>query len=149
TLPVRVRLNPHTTVGHLLAQLQDQQSGLMAHHHLTLTDIQRLAGGGELFDTLAVLENYPLDADVLELPGTGLRVTDVEPRDATHYPLSLAVIPGDGLRLRLDHRADVFDRDAAARILDRFQRVLEILADDPDQPVSRLDLLVADERELV
>ncbi|WP_231626552.1 condensation domain-containing protein, partial [Streptomyces apocyni] len=27
TLPVRVRLNPHTTVGHLLAQLQDQQSG--------------------------------------------------------------------------------------------------------------------------
>ncbi|WP_231626280.1 condensation domain-containing protein, partial [Streptomyces apocyni] len=129
--------------------MQDQQSGLMAHHHLALTDIQRLAGGGELFDTLAVLENYPMDSSTLENTVGGVRLEGVSGRDATHYPLSLAVIPGDGLRLRLDHRTDVFDHDAAARILDRFQRALEILADDPDQPVSRLDLLVADERELV
>ena len=33
----------------------------MAHQHLGLAEIQRLAGLGELFDTLVVFENYPVD----------------------------------------------------------------------------------------
>ena len=37
------------------------QSRLMAHQHLGLSEIQGLAGLGELFDTLVVFENYPVD----------------------------------------------------------------------------------------
>ena len=33
----------------------------MAHQHLGLAEIQGLAGLGELFDTLVVFENYPVD----------------------------------------------------------------------------------------
>ena len=42
-------------------RLQDSQSRLMAHQHLGLAEIQGLAGLGELFDTLLVFENYPVD----------------------------------------------------------------------------------------
>ena len=41
--------------------MQDSQSRLMAHQHLGLAEIQGLAGLGELFDTLVVFENYPVD----------------------------------------------------------------------------------------
>ena len=34
----------------------------MAHQHLGLTDIQEHAGIGDMFDTVVVFENYPVDA---------------------------------------------------------------------------------------
>ena len=61
TLPLRVRLPPGTPLLELLRQVQDSQSRLMAHQHLGLAEIQGLAGLGELFDTLVVFENYPVD----------------------------------------------------------------------------------------
>ena len=45
----------------LIRDVQERQSRLMAHQHLGLAEIQSLAGLGELFDTLTVFENYPVD----------------------------------------------------------------------------------------
>ena len=61
TLPLRVKLAPERPLAALLSVLQDSQSRLMAHQHLGLAEIQNLAGLGELFDTLVVFENYPVD----------------------------------------------------------------------------------------
>ncbi|MFJ6194943.1 amino acid adenylation domain-containing protein [Micromonospora sp. NPDC092111] len=149
TLPVRLRLDPAEPVARMLLRLQDQQSALMAHQHLPLTEVQRLAGHGDLFDTLVVFENYPLDPRLLSLPGTGLRLTGVSGRDATHYPLTVTAIPGERLRLQLDHRADLFPATAARRLADRLVRLLGSVAADLDTPVGRLDVLDAVERRLV
>ncbi|MFE9203290.1 amino acid adenylation domain-containing protein [Micromonospora sp. NPDC007230] len=149
TLPVRLRLDPAEPVARMLLRLQDQQSALMAHQHLPLTEVQRLAGHGELFDTLVVFENYPLDPKLLTLPGTGLRLTGVSGRDATHYPLTVTAIPGERLRLQLDHRTDLFPADAAQRLADRLLRLLTTVAADLDTPVGRLDVLDPAERRLV
>ena len=44
----------------------------MAHQHLGLAEIQQLAGVGELFDTLVVFENYPVDrAGLAAAAGSG------------------------------------------------------------------------------
>lgn len=59
TVPARVTLRPEETLTALLRRVQDEHSALLDHQHLGLADIQRIAGGGELFDTLVVFENYP------------------------------------------------------------------------------------------
>ena len=61
TLPLRIRLPAGKPLLALLREVQDSQSRLMAHQHLGLAEIQSLAGLGELFDTLVVFENYPVD----------------------------------------------------------------------------------------
>ena len=61
TLPLRIKLPASKPLIELLREVQEGQSALMAHQHLGLAEIQGLAGLGELFDTLAVFENYPLD----------------------------------------------------------------------------------------
>nr|BFE81282.1 hypothetical protein GCM10020093_038830 [Planobispora longispora] len=89
TVPVRVRLQPGEPVGDLLRRLRDEQAELLPHHHLGLTEIRR----GGLFDTLLVMENYPVD------PRTAigdLRLTAADVADATHYPVTLLMIPGSG-----------------------------------------------------
>ena len=78
TLPLRVRLPASKPLIAVLKELQDGQSRLMAHQHLGLAEIQRLAGLGELFDTLAVFENYPVDRGSLAAEAGGLRLTDVD-----------------------------------------------------------------------
>ena len=100
TLPLRVKLPPNKPFADLLSELQDSQSGLMAHQHLGLAEIQGLVGLGELFDTLVVFENYPVDHAGLAKAGSGLRVTPIAGHDVSHYPLSLGAMPGEHLQLR-------------------------------------------------
>ena len=66
---------------------------------------------GELFDTLVVFENYPVDRAGLAARGRRAAARPrSQGRDATHYPLALIVQPGEQLQLRLDYRPDLFDR---------------------------------------
>ncbi|MEU3891392.1 amino acid adenylation domain-containing protein [Streptomyces sp. NPDC029041] len=150
TLPVRVRVRPYETLGELLGRVQREQAALIEHRHLSLTEVQAAAGTGELFDTVVVFENYPLDPAVLRAESRGLRLAGFEVGDATHYPLSLLAIPGETLRFRLDHRGDVLDEAGARRLLRRLDTLLDGVAEHgADQFVGRLNLLPEDERRLV
>ncbi|MEV7578949.1 amino acid adenylation domain-containing protein [Streptomyces erythrochromogenes] len=145
TVPVRLAARPWDTVGGLVRRFRDEQNGLLAHHHLGLRLIQKQAGGGELFDTLVVVENYPVDPSARPALSDGVRVAGVEARDGTHYPLTLAVNLDERAELAVEYRPDLFDARAAARIADRLAGLLEQLAGDPDTTVGSLRMLAADE----
>ena len=149
TLPLRVKLPASKPLLDLLKELQDGQSKLMAHQHLGLTEIQALTGLGELFDTLVVFENYPVDRSGLTIEAGDLRLTHIAGHDATHYPLSLTAIPGERLALRFDYRPDLFERASVEALSDRLVRLLEAAVTDPDRAIGRLDILDAAERNTI
>ncbi|MGI5163448.1 amino acid adenylation domain-containing protein [Spirillospora sp. CA-253888] len=147
TLPIRVRFGPGESLGSLMERLQDEQTELLPHHHLGLTDIQRVSGhGGALFDTMTVLENYPFDPASMDGSLNGVRITGFDSYDATHFPLSLVALPGDELSLRLHHRTDVYDAATAEALLARVRRFLEAFAEDSGQPIGGVDLAGDDGR---
>ncbi|MFJ2576629.1 amino acid adenylation domain-containing protein [Kitasatospora aureofaciens] len=150
TLPVRVEIDHAGSWTELLTDVQRQQTALMDHHHLPLSAIQALTPvTGELFDTLVVFENYPLNNDKAPAPAAGPRITDLTGQDATHYPLSLFPTPGPTLRLRLGYRPDLYDGGRAQGVLDGFIRLLEQIESDPSLPVGRAEVLSAQERRRV
>ncbi|MER6146430.1 amino acid adenylation domain-containing protein, partial [Streptomyces sparsogenes] len=150
TLPVRVQLNNTQTLAQTVTQLQDQQTRLMQHQHLGLSQIQRLAGHDELFDTVVIFENYPLNvADAPDLEKKGLTFVKESGRGGNHYPLSLMVMPGRELEFRLEYQADVFEREWVEVLAGRLVRVLEVMAADLDVPVGRVDVLGEAERRQV
>lgn len=143
TVPVRVRVDEHATLADLLTRLQDEQTELLPHQHLGLTEIAAAHGsGGALFDTMMAFENYPA-------PGTadlgGLRVIRFDLYDAAHYPLALVAAPGENLWLRLDYRPDLYDETEASKLLDRLVHLLGTM--DLDAPVADLDILLPGEAE--
>ncbi|MEU9287956.1 amino acid adenylation domain-containing protein, partial [Streptomyces sp. NPDC048275] len=141
TLPLRLRLRPEEPLSAMLARLQEEQSHLLAHQHLGLAEIQRLAGVGELFDTSMVFENYPLDVTDLDQASGGLKVLRTEGYDATHYPLGLVAMPDSTLRFQLDYRPDVFRRDRADELAAHLLRILRLLLTAPHTPTGRVDAL--------
>lgn len=149
TVPTRVRLRPADSLGRLLHEVRDTYVHLLDHHHLGLADIQRAVGVPELFDTLLVFENYPVDPEATGEGGGGadggLRVVGSSGRDATHYPVTLVALPGVRPRFRLAYRPGLFDAGWADATLARLVRILEAMAADPDVPQGRLGILTPGE----
>jgi amino acid adenylation domain-containing protein/non-ribosomal peptide synthase protein (TIGR01720 family) len=150
TVPVRVDLCGNPVVADLLVKTQQEQTGLLDHHHCGLAEVTAATGFDALFDTLLVFESYPVNEDALDRGATsGIHITEVVfAAGATHYPLSLVVVPlQDRLRVKARYRVDVFDEATARVVVQRLVRVLEQMVADPRVHLAELDILLAGERE--
>ncbi|MCZ8382793.1 condensation domain-containing protein, partial [Mycobacterium sp. CPCC 205372] len=137
TVPVRARLDPTTTVTGLLTQLDTDRNATLDHQHLGLTEIHRLTGHQQLFDTVLVYENYP--ADTAAHAGTdGLTISDATVRDYYHYPLVVQAIPGQRLRLLVQYRTEVFTTDTIDTLTAALARILDAMTTDPTTPATTL-----------
>ncbi|MFG2285699.1 amino acid adenylation domain-containing protein [Streptomyces sp. NPDC048595] len=148
TVPLRLAHRATESLAQLCTRLQDQQSGLMDLQHISLAELQSAVGVGELFDTVLVFENYPLDrANLPSAPG--LRIAGIDSQDATHYAVTLAVIPGPRMTFRLNYRPELIGRPDAEALAARLVRLLESAAEDLSRPVGTLDVLDAEEHRLL
>jgi non-ribosomal peptide synthase protein (TIGR01720 family) len=123
TVPVRATITPATTIASLLDQLQGAYTDTLDHQHLALAEVHRATGHDQLFDTVFVYENYPIDTAAL-LGVHELAITDFANREYNHYPLSVQAVPGHELGLRVEFDTDVFDAARIGRLVNRLRRVL-------------------------
>ncbi len=153
TVPVRVRADPDESITQLLTRMHREQTDLLDHHYLGLTDIQQSAGTTDaLFDTLTVFESYPVEHAALTEQAAaldGITLTGITANDNTHYPLALKITADTQIRLTLTYLHDLFDEPYVQALLNRYLRALEAIIADPDSPVGDLDLLDPTEKQLI
>ncbi|MFE7623236.1 amino acid adenylation domain-containing protein [Streptomyces sp. NPDC057509] len=146
TVPVRVRYTRDRTVRDLLAEVHAESVALGEHHHVGLPGIQRAAGIGELFDTMLVMENFPLSSRTRTPLAPGLDLTGVDITDATHYALTVIVIPGDEITIGLGYQPRAFERETVRDYGRWLRNLLREITEDPARPALALPALDADER---
>ncbi|HZU46214.1 MAG TPA: amino acid adenylation domain-containing protein, partial [Mycobacterium sp.] len=144
TVPVRANLTAATTTAELLEELQRAHNHTLEHQHLALSEIHRLTGHDQLFDTLFVFENYPVDTAALSGVDE-LAITEFSSRESTHYRLTLQAQPGSELGLRVEYDTDVFDAAGIEALIARLEKVLVAMTTDPARPLSAIDVLDAAE----
>lgn len=140
TLPLRLRDDGAT----LLQHVQRMHQTLMTHYdceHDALANIQRLAQEesqvGDLFNTLVVLENYPVDAALLS--GTSsVAIRHLGVQEQTHYPLTLTVTQQEGFRFSLAYATRYLTDGMARALLAHLSYLLEQLVEDPLRPIAAL-----------
>ena len=140
TVPVRATLTAVTTTADLLDQLHSAHNHTLEHQHLALSEIHRITGHDQLFDTLFVYENYPIDTTA-PVGVDGLAITEFTSRESTHYPLTVQATPGPELGLRVEFDADVFDTGSIEALIERLQKVLVAMTADPTRRLSSMDVL--------
>ncbi|MEG3162877.1 amino acid adenylation domain-containing protein [Sphingomonas sp. LB2R24] len=148
TIPLRFRFDLTESLLEMARRLQSEQVALLPHQHVGLRDIQRLSGGGELFDTLMVFENYPVGthangcAEKLQVnPAAGFG------GNVTNYPLTIIVSPGSLIGISASYRSDLLSLREIERIVGRMTLFLEMLVQDPSRRTADISLLLAEERE--
>ena len=156
TLPLRVSVETDAVVVDWLKQLHALQLDDQRHGYASLAEIQRAAdgagGGGDLFQTLVVVENYPLAAALVDGNGAdraGFRLTAASALERTHYPLTLIVLPRHSLEFRLSFDRARVEEAGVARLIGHLERVLRFLAATPEGRLSELSLLSPEERQTI
>lgn len=139
TLPVRTQIDRNQTVEALLFDLRDDQLERDPFSHLSLAEIQQASGidsRRNLFDSLVVFENYPVDEALANEPGT-LAIHGVEFAEQTNYALTLTVQPGACTRLHLAWSEARFDQTAIEPLLRGFLALLQSLPESSRQTVDQ------------
>ena len=149
TLPVRVTVTEDEALLPWLRALQARQVEMRRHEHSPLVRVQgwsEVPRGRPLFESILVFENHPGDAAALRGAG-GLGVAEVRLLERTNYALTVAVIPGAELLVRILYDARRFDAATVDRVLGHWRILLEGIAADPARRLAELPVLTGDERE--
>jgi amino acid adenylation domain-containing protein/non-ribosomal peptide synthase protein (TIGR01720 family) len=170
TLPVRVQVNDDEEVGAWLKQLQEQQIAQQSYEYSSLVQVQgwcEIPREHELFESLLVFENYPVQVALAERKSQSLEVEAVQVVEQTNYPLTILVVPpgasqdrpGDPrdrhdslqssqpLLLRVSYDCQRFERATIERLLLHMYNCLQQLVVSPEQKLAEISILTARERE--
>ncbi len=138
TLPLRVRVSDDMRAGAWLTAVHQGLQDLTDHQHAPLSDVTSWSGaaraGAQLFDSIVVVENYPLEGFTTD----GFTVDSGRLVERTTYPVSVQVMPGEHLELRLCVDAAAFDATDAQRLLDDLDHTLDALTGDPETTLGEL-----------
>nr|AAG34184.1 SimH [Streptomyces antibioticus]AAL15600.1 SimH [Streptomyces antibioticus] len=141
-VPVPCAVNPAEPIADLLSRTELDGTLIAEHSALGAAEIHALVGLPRLFDTVAVVEDAGLDPVPAPEGLPGLRVVAQEQWEDFGSALALVVRRSEGgLRLNLDFRPELFTQADAERILAAFSRTFRTIADEPNQPVGRVQLL--------
>ena len=150
TLVLRTDLSGDPSFQELLARVRTVTLGAYEYQDMPYEKLlealrpPRDLSRNPLFQILFVLHNTPQQA--LELPGLTVRPMEIDPGTARFdMTLEFWEIP-EGLQGRFEYSTDLFETATIARMAGHLQTLLEGIVADPEQLLSRLPLLTADER---
>ncbi|MEO1186273.1 MAG: AMP-binding protein, partial [Cyanobacteria bacterium J06636_27] len=104
--------------------------------------------GVGLFESLVIFENYPVSIDaVLQGWSDDLQISQAKGFERTNYPLSLTVIPGAELSLRINYDSNRFESATISRMLGHLETLLKGIVTNPQQKVCELPLLTPEEQQ--
>ncbi|SAK43962.1 peptide synthetase-like protein [Caballeronia pedi] len=142
TVPVITAPLPQRAASEWLRELQSDNAAANEHAHTPLADIQRWAGqgGGELFDTLVVFENYPVDEAWAGRDPRALTMRDLRNIEATDFALTLVVEAGESIVIDYGYDAARLDEARVAALHRALSACLDAFADNADAPLGSISL---------
>jgi len=151
TLVLRTDFTGDPSFRELLGQVRQVALEAYAHQDLPFEKLveelqpERNLSHTPLFQVMFDFLNTPFQT--LKLSGLNITRLDLA-EDSSIYDLSLLVSEeASGLHIAFEYAADLFDPATIERMLGHFEVLLEGIVADPDQPVKKLPLLTAAERD--
>ena len=132
-LPVRVCVRAQQTLIPWLKGLQEKQLAAAQYQHISPMEIQnwsQIPSRYRLFESLVVFQNYLLGSAVHRLD-SHIEVNAVTVPETTNYPITLLVVPGSEILLKILYRQDRFRVEDIRGVLQQVVAVLEAMTASP------------------
>jgi len=147
TLPLRVIVTPEMPAIDWLKQLQNQWNALQEYSNVPLAKTQEwsdISRSSALFESLLVVEKCQFNSALQSLGGNW-KNREFQVLEQTSFPLTVYAYGGDELLLKIAGDRQRFDENAITRMLGHLQTLLESIAANPQQKISKLSMLTAAE----
>jgi amino acid adenylation domain-containing protein len=152
TLPLRLRCRRDETAGELVDRIHQAQQKRSEYEFTSLVDIKKwnpLGRHKELFDSVIVIENYPLDGAALK-PGDGpLVIESYSIVEKNHYGLSLEFQLFDAIELNINYRKDTQAGETIIRLFQHFREILKSILNKPGNRVSNIEIVTEAEKNQI
>lgn len=148
TVPMRVQLDPAAGVGDQCRAVQRNAALLREHGYLGHAQLRALGGVGEMFDTLLVYENFPMDGLVAggELTAGGATFRPSALESLSHFPIAIAAhMEGRELVVLVEALDGVLGATTAERLGRRVLNTAERLLQQWERPLREVSVLFEDE----
>ena len=149
SLPLRIDVDPNTSLQSWMQQLLAENIKTRQYEYAPLVDIHRLSDipkGEELFQSLIVFENAPIDAS-LDDERDDFNVERGKDRVHTNYPITVVGYPGDELGVRLSYETQKFSANSVSRMLTHLMTLLRQIIAKPAQNLGELNPLHDSEQQ--
>jgi tyrocidine synthetase-3 len=151
TVPLRVHTHAGERIKDLLFRVNDVLRMREAFENTSLVNIKKYSewdNRAELFDSIVVIENYPLDQWLKEADSE-LSLTSYSISEITHYDLAIGVSIFDLLEMTFMYSTGVFNEASIAELSLHLSHMLLGIIKNPGKKITEIELLTAKERKQV
>ncbi|UCH96476.1 MAG: AMP-binding protein, partial [Candidatus Aminicenantes bacterium] len=155
TLPLRVKEVPGDNAKDLLERVTNAVKMREAVENTPLVEIKayidsnsKLASNEELFDSIVVIENYPLASRLLQPKGQ-LTFESYSMFEMTHYDLTVGITIFDTIDVDFNYNKTVLDRESIVRMSCHFKCIVENIVNQPMGKISDIEMITGEEKKHV
>jgi non-ribosomal peptide synthetase component F len=104
-----------------------------------------MKSNGNLFETLVVVENYPLDYN-MDANKT-LKIDKYSMVENTNYNITLGIMTFKNLELHFNYNNSVISEELVLKLGGYFQEILESIVKDKNRRVKEIEILTSEEKK--
>ncbi|HLP57836.1 MAG TPA: condensation domain-containing protein, partial [Candidatus Deferrimicrobium sp.] len=148
TIPLRIQTIPGEKLKDAVVQTNRLLQEREAFENTPLVDMgsySRVAAGRPLFDTIMVIENYPLDNRLVP-EGSLLSIHSYAMVEMTHYDLTVSIMPVNEIRIEFSFKPELFEKEIIENLAGHLTGIIQTIIENPETEFSRLEIITAAEK---
>jgi acyl carrier protein len=150
TLPLRVRAYPGEEISRLLSRIDQSLQQRREFENSSLLHINEYLDTcfkENLFDSVVVIENYPLDLNrILRQGSSALSINSFSFSGSTYYDLTVIITPFEDYKVNITYNRELFDEESLLRLFKLFTGIIHDMLTNPGKKVDETGVAAEEER---
>lgn len=152
TLPLRITKKSGETIIDLLNNVNITLNERDEYNCTSLVDIKsysKFNGKESLFDSIVVMENYPLDSS-LNNGNEKIAIKKYNMFEMTNFDITVVITElNEGIEIKFCYNESLFELEEIRKMASHFTNVIKEIVDDPFKSLTEIQMLDNDEKESI
>jgi amino acid adenylation domain-containing protein len=149
TIPLRVTANDEDTLLDVITKVSTELKQREEHENTPLLEIKeysQIESKDEIFDSIVVIENYPLEKELMN--NCLLKIKSYSTVVRTNYDLTLGIMLFKGLELNFHYSINVYSDNIIRVMGKQYEKLLKAVLEDDSLSYSKLDIISEQDKNL-
>ncbi|MCP4151067.1 MAG: AMP-binding protein, partial [bacterium] len=151
TLPLILKKTPGEKITAIVHRIDETLKKREQFEHTSLIDIKeynKIENIEELFDTIVVIENYPLDKQLGKKAGN-LSLQGFSMEEKSHYDLTVGITWFDGIEINFVYNSDKLEKGRVVKLAQHFKNILGEIITKTGEEDSSIEMITPAEKKQV
>jgi amino acid adenylation domain-containing protein len=148
TIPLRIQSLYNEKTGDFLSRVNKTLQIREEYEATSLVNIKawsEIGAGEELFDSIVILENYPLDSRLMVGNGE-LSIDSYDMTEATHYDLTVGISILNDIELNIIYNKGIMNKGTVERVFNHFRCIVENMIKNPGKGLVDIEIISEPEK---